>query len=206
MRSTVPCAGELTAHGPAISIAPVERSWSLDRREALNRFFTGVERRAFRMAEMATKDPDEALDLVQDAMLKLVQHYGARDEAEWPPLFHRILQHKIRDWYRRTTVRNRWRLWLGRWDEDQEGDALEAVPDSSTPAADEVVSQKGATVALERALRELPLRQQQAFLLRLWEEYDVAQTARIMGCSQGSVKTHLSRAVHTLRQRLKDHR
>jgi|SRR5579884_130130 len=183
-----------------------KRSGTLDRRAALDRFFAGIERRAFRIAEMATKDADEALDLVQDAMLKLVQHYGGRNESEWGPLFHRILQHKIRDWYRRTTVRSRWRLWLGRWDDDDEGDPLETIPDSTALAADEALSQKGAVAALESALRDLPLRQQQAFLLRVWEEYDVAQTARIMGCSEGSVKTHLSRAIHTLRRRLKDYR
>jgi RNA polymerase sigma-70 factor (ECF subfamily) len=157
------------------------------------------------MAQIATKDADDALDLVQDAMLKLVQHYATRSENEWGPLFHRILQSKIRDWYRRTTVRNRVRAWLGRTDEEDESDALEQIPDTSEPHADERLALKRAAQALDLALHALPFRQQQAFLLRVWEEYDVAQTARIMGCSQGSVKTHLSRAIHTLRDRLGEH-
>ena len=157
------------------------------------------------MAHISTGDVDEAHDLVQEAMLKLVQHYASRHEDEWGPLFHRILQSKIRDWYRRTTVRNRVRVWLGQSDGDDELDPLERIPDTSAPNADERLVHKRATQALDIALRALPLRQQQAFLLRVWEEYDVTQTARIMGCSDGSVKTHLSRALHTLRERLGEH-
>lgn len=142
------------------------------------------------------------MDLVQEAMLKLTQHYVSKDETEWGPLFHRILQSKIRDWYRRIAVRNRLRVWLGQTDESGGSSALEQVPDTCSIGADERLSQKQASHALEVALRALPLRQQQAFLLRIWEEYDVAQTARIMGCSEGSVKTHLFRAVHALRDRL----
>ena len=182
----------------------IEREDALDRSRALDRFLAGVERRAFRMAQIATKDADDALDLVQDAMLKLVQHYAGRNEDEWGPLFYRILQSKIRDWYRRTTVRNRVRAWLHP-DEEDESDALAQIPDTSERHADERLAQKRAMQALDTALRALPLRQQQAFLLRVWEEYDVAQTARIMGCSEGSVKTHLSRAIHTLRVRLGEH-
>lgn len=184
---------------------PLERKDVLDRTPALDRFLAGIERRAFRMAQIATGNADDALDLVQEAMLKLVQHYASKDEAEWGPLFHRILQSKIRDWYRRAAVRNRIRVWMGQADDNDESSALDRVPDTSSLAADEQLSQKQATHALDVALRALPLRQQQAFLLRMWEEFDVAQTARIMGCSQGSVKTHLSRAMHTLRDRLGEH-
>ena len=157
------------------------------------------------MAQMATRDADDALDLVQDAMLKLVQRYGTHAEQEWGPLFHRILQSKIRDWYRRNAVRNRWRSWFGTGHDEDEHNPLEAIPDTASPDAMQQVAQKRAAQAVEVALRALPLRQQQAFLLRVWEEYDVAQTARAMGCSEGSVKTHLSRAIRTLRQRLGDH-
>jgi len=158
------------------------------------------------MAQIATGHDDEALDLVQEAMLKLVERYGMRDEAEWGPLFHRILQSKIRDWYRRTKVRSRWRLWLGR-DEDGEeaGDPLDAIADTTTPTADHQLKIKEASAALDAALRTLPFRQQQAFLLRAWEELDVAQTAAAMGCSEGSVKTHYFRAIHALRTRLGNH-
>jgi|KBSMisStaDraftv2_1062788.scaffolds.fasta_scaffold262286_3 RNA polymerase sigma-70 factor (ECF subfamily) len=189
----------------AESVWSIERGDALDRTRALDRFLAGVERRAFRMAQIATRDADDAMDLVQEAMLKLVQHYASRDEAEWGPLFHRILQSKIRDWYRRASVRNRLRVWFGHKEDDEESNALEQVPDTSSVNADEQLSQKRAAQALEIALRDLPLRQQQAFLLRVWEEYDVAETARIMGCSEGSVKTHLFRAVHALRDRLGEH-
>ena len=151
---------------------------TLDETRALDWFLAGVERRAFRMAQIAIGHDDDALDLVQEAMLKLVEHYGARPEAEWGPLFHRILQSKIRDWYRRTRVRNRWRAWQG-WEEDgdEAGDPFEALADTTSPTAEHQLKTKEAAVALDEALRTLPLRQQQAFLLRAWEELDVAQTA-----------------------------
>ena len=179
---------------------------TLEETRELDRFLAGVERRAFRMAQIALGHDDDALDLVQEAMLKLVEHYGARPEAEWGPLFHRILQSKIRDWYRRTRVRNRWRLWLGRdEDGDEAGDPLDAIADTTVPTAECQLKTKEAAAALDEALRTLPLRQQQAFLLRAWEELDVAQTAAAMGCSEGSVKTHYFRAIHTLRKRLGNH-
>lgn len=179
---------------------------ALDDARALDRFLAGVERRAFRMAQLATGHDDEALDLVQDAMLKLVERYGTRDEAEWGPLFHRILQSKIRDWYRRTRVRSRWRLWLGAADDGEDAaDPLEAIADPTATTAEHQLKVKDAAAALDEALRALPFRQQQAFLLRAWEELDVAQTAAAMGCSEGSVKTHYFRAVQTLRKRLGNH-
>ncbi len=183
-----------------------ERVDSLDQTQALDRFLAGIERRAFRMAQIATGNEDEALDLVQDAMLKLVQKYGERAEGEWGPLFHRILQSRIRDWYRRTRVRNRLREFFhSSQDEEEREDPLEQVPDGAAVAPDEDLRRKRACAALDVALRTLPLRQQQAFLLRIWEELDVAQTARAMGCSEGSVKTHLFRALQVLRKRLGEH-
>ncbi|MDR4478480.1 MAG: RNA polymerase sigma factor [Nitrospira sp.] len=183
-----------------------ERVGSLDRTQALDRFLAGIERRAFRMAHIATGNEDEALDLVQDAMLKLAQKYGERDEGEWGPLFHCILQSRIRDWYRRERVRNRLRQFFhGSQDEEEGEDPLERIADATAVAPDEEFQRKRACVALDVALRALPLRQQQAVLLRIWEELDVAQTARTMGCSEGSVKTHLFRALHVLRKRLGEH-
>ncbi len=172
---------------------------------ALDRFLAGIERRAFRIAQIATGDADEAVDLVQDAMLKLVERYATRDEAEWAPLFHTILQSRIRDWYRRTRVRNRWRHWFGQQEGDDGDDPLDNVADLDQPTSEDRLALKRATADLDRALRTLPLRQQQAFLLRAWEELNVAETAQAMGCSEGSVKTHFFRAVRTLRKLLGDH-
>ncbi len=167
-----------------------------------------MERRAFRMAEMATGNRDDALDLVQEAMLGLVKSYARRDEDEWAPLFYRILQSRIRDWYRRSRVRNRFRAWLTPWqgeDSEVQTDPLENVPDSDKPDTVARVVQAAAIEQLQRALQRLPMRQQQAFMLRAWEGLDVAQTAFAMSCSEGSVKTHYSRAVHRLRELLEDH-
>lgn len=159
------------------------------------------------MAQLATGDPDEALDVVQEAMHNLVQRYRSRDEAEWGPLFHRILQSRIRDWHRRRNVRNRWLRWFGSSPQNPSGEAedpLENIPDANSPDPGRRADERRLGDALEQALRALPLRQQQAFLLRAWEELDVAETAKAMGCSEGSVKTHYSRAVHTLRERLRE--
>ncbi len=171
----------------------------------MDRFLAGIERRAFLTARIATGNADDALDIVQDAMLLLVQRYSERGEQEWGPLFHRILQSRIRDWYRRTRVRNRWRLWLGRGDDEDAPDPLQNLPDSGNLGPVDQTANRRTMAALEAVLHELPLRQQQAFLLRTWEGLDVAQTARAMGCSVGSVKTHYSRAVHTLRNLLEEY-
>ena len=174
----------------------------------MDHFLAGVERRAFRMAQLATRDRDEALDIVQEAMFKLVQRYADRTESEWGPLFYRILQNRIQDWHRRTWVRHKWHAWMssdtGPVDSPHE-DPMAMIPDPRLPDLSIEVAHKRAGAALETALQDLPLRQRQAFLLRAWEGFDVAETAQAMGCSTGSVKTHYSRAVHRLRDRLGDH-
>jgi len=176
----------------------------LESRQALERFLASSERRALRMAELATGNREEALDIVQEAMLALARHYAGHDPAEWGPLFHRILQHRIRDWYRRNRVRYRWLAWLTT-DDDNDEDPLAALPDPQAPRPEDRLGQERAGEAIEAALRGLPWRQQQAFLLRAWEGLDVRATAAAMGCSEGSVKTHYSRAVHALRALLGDH-
>jgi RNA polymerase sigma-70 factor (ECF subfamily) len=170
---------------------------------ALDRFLAGVERRALRMAEIATGNRDDALDIVQEAMLKLAQRYAGHPPTDWPPLFYRILQSRISDWCRRRSAMGRWRVWPRRRE-----DAPDLTETTQDPTAAEGGSQLAAErlcVALEEALAKLPLRQQQAFLLRVWEGFDVRATARVMRCSPGSVKTHYARAVHTLRATLGEH-
>jgi RNA polymerase sigma-70 factor (ECF subfamily) len=156
------------------------------------------------MARLATRDTDEALDLVQDAMIRLVERYARKPESEWAPLFYTILHSRIRDWQRRQAVRRRWRVWFGGGDADHDA-VMARIPDHSTATPPAHLAAAGALSQLELALAALPARQREAFLLRSWEGLDVAQTARAMGCSPGSVKTHYSRAVHSLRAQLADH-
>jgi len=172
----------------------------------MERFLAGIERRALVMAELATHDREEALDLVQDAMLAFASRYGNRPREEWPPLFHRILQNRIRDWHRRRQSRGRWWGRFGRpgRDDDEEADPIQQAPDPRARLPEEALMDEATMERLLEAVERLPLRQQQAFLLRVWEGLDVADTARAMGCSAGSVKTHLSRALGNLREQLQE--
>lgn len=175
---------------------------------AMEQFLASVERQAYQMAKIATSSSEDALDIVQDSMLGLVQRYSQKQPAEWKPLFFRIVQSRIRDWYRRNTVRSRWRVWLDGWRDKEEGqqeDPLEMMPDITGNDPVDQIQGKDSLAVLEKALHTLPLRQQQTFLLRAWQGMNVAETAKVMKCSEGSVKTHYSRAVHTLRKKLEDH-
>lgn len=179
---------------------------SVDESRALTSFLREIERRALRMTEFATSNREEALDLVQDAMFGFVRHYGARATSEWQPLFWRVLNNRINDWHRRQRVRGRWLGWFERGDPAADDDPIAALPDPGEPGPLARMADGEASAALEVALRALPLRQRQAFMLRMWEGLDVAATALAMRCSQGSVKTHLSRALANLRGSLEAHR
>ncbi len=178
----------------------------LDNTAELDRFLKQVERRAFRMALYALGSTDDALDIVQDAMLVFVRNYRAKPQSEWPVLFQRTLQSRITDSHRRTAVRNRFRTWLGFGSgEDGDTDPIEELPDMNGQSPADLLERQGMGKAIGEAVALLPLRQQQAFLLRSWEGLDVAETAAAMGCSEVSVKTHFFRAVHTLRELLKEY-
>lgn len=170
----------------------------------MDTFLKGVERRAFVMARLATNQEEEALDIVQDAMFKLVQKYSHLDKDDWPKYFYKILHNKINDWYRRESVRNRWRVFFKNKPENEGFNIEETVRQTSFREPENVFVGEQAAKDILAAIDELPLRQQQALTLRLWEGFSVAETAKIMGCSQGSVKTHFSRAVHRLRGMLED--
>jgi len=177
---------------------------TLNRATSLDRFLAGVERRAFRIAQLALRDREEALDVVQGAMLRLARSYVDRPGEEWPPLFFRILYNGIRDARRRRSVRSRLFGFLpGRFpgDEDEPGDPLERVAGGGPDPARQSMADQ-AMQRLETALGDLPERQQQTFVLRCLEGMDVAETAAVMGCSEGSVKTHYFRALHALRAKL----
>ena len=183
-----------------------KKATTLQREQQLNQFLAGVERRALRFAEIAVRDRDEALDIVQDAMIKLVRNYAGQPEDEWTPLFYRILQNGIRDWYRRQMVRNRVMVWFGRGAKaDNDYDPVAQAPDPAGRSPDEQAQTAEAMQQLESAVGQLPARQREAFMLRTFEGLDVAGTAVAMGCSEGSVKTHYSRAVHALRDALGEH-
>ena len=184
--------------------APAPEGAVLEYTRELEQFLAEIERRAFRMAQIALRDPEDALDVVQDAMIKLTRSYASRPSAEWRPLFYRILENGIRDLQRRRTVRKRVMMWLPGPKEDPDHEAqdpLENVADVA-PAIPERLMQAQAMQQLEQSLRALPARQREAFMLRNFEGMDVAETANAMGCSEGSVKTHYSRAVHALRAQL----
>lgn len=172
---------------------------------ALNRFLAGVEKRAFRMARVALRHDEDALDAVQDAMLRLAQRYAGRDPGEWPALFFRILQNRVRDMQRRRMVRGRVMALLP-WRRGEEQSAPDPVSEAADPGPGPAAQVEGGVLLaqLEDALHELPARQREAFLLRSVEGLDVAATAQAMGCSDGSVKTHYFRAVQSLRVKLGD--
>jgi RNA polymerase sigma-70 factor (ECF subfamily) len=180
---------------------------ALDAARELERFLASIERRAFKIAQIAVRDSEDALDIVQDSMLQLARRYAGRPADEWKPLFHRILQNRIRDCQRRRMVRSRIFAWLP-VRQNAEGEDYEdpvALAPSQEPGPGERNMMSGAIEALETAVQALPARQQQAFLLRNFEGLDVAETAAAMGCSEGSVKTHYFRALQTLREALGEH-
>lgn len=174
----------------------------------LSDFLIAVERRAFKQTAYAVRDDHAALDIVQDAMMKLAAKYGNNPVTEFPMLFQRILQNTMRDYWRRQKVRNLWTTLLSSFGGSSEGgeerDPLETIDvedDSDEPSTRLARSQ---TIELiEQALEKLPARQREAFVLRYWEGMDVAETASVMGCSDGSVKTHCSRAVRALAAELR---
>jgi RNA polymerase sigma-70 factor (ECF subfamily) len=171
--------------------------------EELSDFLQGVERRAFKQTVYAVRDEHAALDIVQDAMMKLAEKYPDKPVTEYPMLFQRILQNTMRDFWRRQKVRNIWTSLLSSFgSKDEEGenrDPLDTmdVGDASQNPSTQLEGSQTLNI-IEKALEKLPPRQREAFVLRYWEEMSVAETAELMGCSQGSVKTHCSRALHTM--------
>jgi RNA polymerase sigma factor (sigma-70 family) len=172
----------------------------------LDAFLAQVERRAFRMAELQLRQREDAMDAVQDAMLRLVKHYRDKPAVEWSPLFWGILRRRIVDLQRRRKVRSIVVGWLG-GGRDDDGDELPSwEPADHGPGPLDRLHDVQSYADMAAAVRQLPQRQREAFMLRMLEGLDVAETARAMGCSEGSVKTHLSRAMHHLREQLEDWR
>jgi RNA polymerase sigma-70 factor, ECF subfamily len=177
----------------------------------LNEFLSSVERRAFKRTVYAVRNDDAALDIVQDAMIRLCTSYADRPANEWPMLFQRILSNATLDWFRRQKVRNALFQNMGDLEASVGGedgadmDLLDIlrVDDGGTEGADDSAQRVETLAIIEEEIGQLPTRQREAFLMRYWEEMDVAETAAAMGCSEGSVKTHCSRAVASLGKALK---
>ena len=179
--------------------------------QELSQFLKDVEKRAFKRALYHVRDEEAALDIVQDSMLKLSHHYGDKPRAELPMLFQRILSNCTLDWFRRQKTRNavfsRMSDFEPEGDDGMDFDLLESYAGNSneeTVQSAEEQTQRAQTLqSIEKEVQELPARQREAFLMRYWEEMDVAETAAAMGCSEGSVKTHCFRAIQTLSKALK---
>ena len=176
----------------------------------LSDFLKSVEKRAFKRAVYAVRSDDAALDIVQDAMIRLAEKYADRPAAELPLIFQRILSNATMDWFRREKVRSAVVTYLSEFDTADDGgdfdllETLHALEDTmGTESAADAVSRTQVLQLIDAQVAELPARQREAFLLRYWEEFDVGETAAVMGCSEGSVKTHCSRAVHALAKALK---
>ncbi len=175
----------------------------------LDEFLRSVERRAYKRTAYMVRDDEAALDIVQDSMIRLSQHYAHRPGAEWPMLFQRILSNATMDWFRRQRVRNGVIVNLSDFEGDETEDAFDLLAaitggDGALGAlsAEDEVSRAQIVTLIEEEIQKLPARQREAFLLRYWEDFDTAETASVMGCSEGSVKTHCSRAVHALAKAL----
>ncbi len=175
----------------------------------LSHFLESVERRAYKQALYGARDAQFAMDIVQNAMIKLAEKYSDKPVAELPMLFQRILQNTLRDHYRRQKVRNTWTSLFSSFSgkgEEEEFDPLEVLQDSDNYSApigpENSLDQRQTITIIEKALSQLPTRQREAFLLRYWEGLDTTETAAAMGCSEGSVKTHCSRAVGALAKSL----
>lgn len=175
----------------------------------LSAFLASIERRAFKQAMFAVKNHETALDIVQDAMMKLVEKYGAHSPDEWPMLFQRILQNTIRDSFRRSKIRTLWMTLFSSFanSDDEDSDPLDVISASSEApgfsSPQQQLEQSRLLSIIEAEIEKLPARQREAFVLRYWEEMGISETASVMGCSEGSVKTHCSRATHTLAAALK---
>lgn len=174
------------------------RRKSLENVDALGKFFSSIEKRAFRRAQIATGNADDALDIVQDAMVSLIKKYANKEAQDWELLFHKILSNRIMDWHRRTAIRKRFGTWLSSDDDEQE----QEFEDFSSPSPEQMSQTNQSLAMLEAALQELPLKQQQVFLLRAWEGLSEKETSVAMSCSVGTIKSHYSRARSFLKNKL----
>lgn len=174
-----------------------------DTRKQLDEFFIQQQQQAYKMAYVLTSNRDDALELVQDSMLKLVQSYAHKPAEEWTLLFYRILQNRIRDFHRRQGIRQLFHAFLPASEDKTEHEPIQ-IADSQQNQPDNELQQTHTLTQISAALKTLPLRQQQTFLLRAWQEFSTREAAFALSISEGSIKTHYSRAVAQLRHLLKE--
>ncbi|MCP3933530.1 MAG: RNA polymerase sigma factor [Bacteroidetes bacterium] len=172
----------------------------------MEEFLKLVEKKAFRMIQIATGDTDDALDLLQDSMMKFVNNYAKKPESEWKPLFYKVVQNRIKDWFRREKLKNLFFTYIpgvNKKESENQPDPIQLAMDHKTPDSIAIIKTSQAMEKLDIVLNKLPPRQQQVFLLRAWEGLSTKETATAMTCTQGTVKTHYFRAINTLKQELK---
>lgn len=195
-----------------LSQSPLAGQFHLASEQELSDFLKSVDKRAFKRTVYHVRDEEAALDIVQDSMIKLAEHYGDKPINELPMLFQRILSNCTLDWFRRQKTRNALFTSMSDFESsnDESGDfdlleihSSEGNDREETQSAEDLVRRKQVLKEIENEIQELPTRQREAFLMRYWEEMDVAETAAAMGCSEGSVKTHCFRAIQTLSKALK---
>lgn len=169
-------------------------------------FLKSVEKKAFRIIQIATADTDDALDILQESMMAFVRRYSTKDESEWRPLFYKVVQNKIRDWFRKEKIKRF--LFFSTPLHRKEEPAIESAPidtapdlQNANPLTEAKTSQ--AMARLDIVLKQLPRREQQVFLLRAWEGLSTKETATAMKCTEGTVKTHYFRAISKLKEKLK---
>ena len=171
----------------------------------MEEFLKSVEKKAFRMIQIATGNAEDAMDLLQDSMMKFVRNYAKKNPSEWKPLFYKVVQNRIRDWYRREKVKHLVFTFLPGRKPDDSGPLPDPIQNARDPMegdSETALKTSQAISRLDGILKQLPPRQQQVFLLRAWEGLSVKETATAMACTPGTVKTHYSRAIQTLRQEL----
>lgn len=165
-------------------------------------FFRSIERQAFRISLFACGNREDALDLVQDSMCSFISKYSRKAQSEWKPLFYKILQNKIRDLYRKRSIRSRWQALTGVTSDEDNTNLLEKLEDKKGLNPEQETQNMQAIERLQIELKLLSLKQQQVFLLRAWEGLSISETALAMGCSEGAIKSHYSRATERLRKKL----
>ncbi len=187
----------------AIGLTVAEQNDCISQQLRIDRFLASVQNSGYRMANLATSNTDDALELVQESMMQLVSKYADRPDNELKVLFYKILSSRITDWYRKTAFRNRFHAFFSK-ESYQQGDPVQQVANDCQLPFSETLDNQRMLEVLTQAIQMLSHRQQQAFLLRAWQGFDIRETAEIMGCSGGTVKTHYSRALQQLRNELGD--